>query len=89
MGIAPEATQLAYRIGDSVTNIITPLMAYFPMVVAFARKYDESAGIGTLTAMMLPYSLTLAIGWTLFMLAWFALGVPIGPGVEALLPTAN
>ena len=89
MGIAPEATQLAYRIGDSVTNIITPLMAYFPMVVAFARKYDERAGIGTLTAMMLPYSLTLAIGWTLFMLAWFALGVPIGPGVEALLPTAN
>ncbi|MGE5665873.1 MAG: AbgT family transporter [Betaproteobacteria bacterium] len=89
MGIAPEATQLAYRIGDSLTNIITPLMAYFPMVVAFARKYRDDAGIGTLTAMMLPYSLVLAIGWTLFMLAWFALGVPIGPGVEAMLPTAQ
>jgi len=89
MGIAPEATQLAYRIGDSLTNIITPLMAYFPMVVAFARKYREDAGIGTLTAMMLPYSLVMAIGWTAFMLAWFALGIPIGPGVEAILPSAQ
>ena len=89
MGIAPEATQIAYRIGDSLTNIITPLMAYFPMVVAFARTYRDDAGIGTLTAMMLPYSLVLAVGWTLFMLAWFALGVPIGPGVAAMLPTVQ
>lgn len=86
MGVAPETTQLAYRIGDSVTNIITPLMAYFPMVVAFARRYRSDVGIGTLTAMMLPYSIVLAIGWTLFMLAWLALGIPIGPGVPTSLP---
>ncbi|MEG0822079.1 MAG: AbgT family transporter [Burkholderiaceae bacterium] len=86
LGVAPETSQLAYRIGDSVTNIITPLMAYFPMVVAFARRYRNDAGIGTLTAMMLPYSIAMAIAWTLFMLAWLAMGIPVGPGVPISLP---
>jgi len=86
VGIAPEATQLAYRVGDSVTNIITPLMSYFPLILTFARKYRPDAGIGTLAAMMLPYSIALTIVWTLFLLGWLLIGLPIGPGVGLELP---
>jgi aminobenzoyl-glutamate transport protein len=78
LGISPELTQAAYRVGDSTTNIITPLMPYFPLVVAFARKYVKGTGIGTLTAMMLPYSLALLVLWTLFLLGFWALGIPLG-----------
>lgn len=89
LGITPENTQLAYRIGDSVTNIITPLMAYFPMVVAMVRKYQKDAGIGTLTAMMLPYSMAFMVGWVAFMMLWLWAGWPIGPGVPISLPVAG
>lgn len=64
LGYSPELTQVAYRIGDSCTNLITPMMSYFAMIVVFARKYDKKAGIGTLVSMMLPYSLFFLIGWT-------------------------
>ncbi len=78
-GVAPEAVQAAYRIGDSSTNIITPLMPYFGIVVAFAQRYQPNAGIGTIIAMMLPYSLALLLGWTALLGAWLFLGIPLGP----------
>lgn len=79
-GINPEFTQLAYRIGDSSTNIITPLMSYFAVIVTFAQKYDEDTGIGTLISSMLPYSIIFLTGWTLLLMAWYFTGLPIGPG---------
>src|SRR5690606_18195843 len=78
LGISPDLTQAAYRVGDSVTNIITPLMPYFPLVVVFCQKYVKNTGIGTLTSMMIPYSIALAVIWTIFLLAYWALGFPLG-----------
>ena len=80
IGYSPELTQASYRVGDSVANIITPLMSYFPLVVAFAQRYDKKAGIGTVMATMLPYSVTFFILWTLLLIAWYLLGLPLGPG---------
>jgi aminobenzoyl-glutamate transport protein len=80
LGYSPELTQAGYRIGDSVANIITPLMSYFPLVVAFAQRYDKKAGIGTVMATMLPYSVTFFILWTLLLIVWYLLGLPLGPG---------
>ncbi len=84
-GISPEATQVAYRIGDSTTNIITPLMPYFGVVVTFVQKYDESAGIGTLLAIMLPFSLIFLLSWSLLLAAWIVLGIPLGPGAPVFI----
>jgi aminobenzoyl-glutamate transport protein len=78
LGISPDLTQAAYRIGDSSTNIITPLMPYFPLVVVFCQRYVKSTGIGTVVAMMLPYSVTFLVAWTLFLLGYWALGIPLG-----------
>jgi aminobenzoyl-glutamate transport protein len=78
VGLAPELTQAAYRIGDSSTNIITPLMPYFPLVVVFCQRYFRGAGIGTVASMMLPYSVTFIVLWTLFLLAYWAMGLPLG-----------
>jgi aminobenzoyl-glutamate transport protein len=78
-GIAPEATQAAYRIGDSSSNIITPLMPYFGIVLAFAQRYDRNAGIGTVMALMLPYSVALLIGWSALLAVWLQFGWPLGP----------
>jgi aminobenzoyl-glutamate transport protein len=78
-GIAPETTQAAYRIGDSSSNIITPLMPYFGIVLAFAQRYDRNAGIGTVMALMLPYSLALLIGWSALLAVWLQFGWPLGP----------
>lgn len=80
LGLTPELTQVAYRIGDSTTNIITPLMSYFAMIVMFAQKYDEESGIGTLISTMLPYSMIFLISWTALMIVWYMLGLPLGPG---------
>ena len=80
LGYAPEFTQLAYRIGDSVTNIISPLMPYFAIIIAFAEKYDHNIGIGTLISTMLPYAIALLIAWILMLIVWFLLLLPIGPG---------
>jgi aminobenzoyl-glutamate transport protein len=85
LGISPEATQMAYRIGDSATNIITPLMPYFGVVVAFAQRYQKDLGIGTLLAMMLPYSLIFLLSWSGLLLIWIWLGWPLGPGAGILL----
>lgn len=80
LGYSPEFTQLAYRIGDSVTNIISPMMSYFALIVAFIQRYDKKAGIGTVVSTMLPYSVVFFIGWVILMVIWILLGLPIGPG---------
>lgn len=86
LGYSPALTQVAYRIGDSCTNLITPLMSYFAMIVVFAKKYDKKSGIGTLISMMIPYSLAFLIGWSLLLVAWMVLDLPLGPGAFSLLP---
>ena len=78
LGISPELSQTAYRIGDSCTNILTPLMPYFPLVVVFAQKYVKSTGIGTVVSMMLPYSISFLVIWIIFLLIYWALGIPLG-----------
>lgn len=80
LGIAPEVTQTAYRVGDSVTNIISPMMSYFALIIAFLQRYLPGAGIGTLVSTMLPYSIVFLIGWSLMFVIWIALGIPVGPG---------
>ncbi|MGK0499795.1 MAG: aminobenzoyl-glutamate transport protein [Oceanicoccus sp.] len=89
VGISPEASQMAYRIGDSTTNIITPLMPYFGIVVAFAQRYDKSIGIGTIIATMLPYSIALLLSWSLLLVLWMLMGWPLGPGADIFLPLAS
>lgn len=86
MGYSPEVTQAAYRVGDSVTNIITPLMPYLPLIIAFAQKYEPKTGLGTLMALMLPYSLAFAIAWTALLALWLLLGLPLGPGAPLTYP---
>jgi len=78
VGLAPELTQAAYRIGDSTTNIVTPLMPYFPLVVVFCQRYVRAAGIGTVASLMLPYSVVFLVGWTLLLLAFWTLNIPLG-----------
>jgi aminobenzoyl-glutamate transport protein len=80
LGVGPDFTQAAYRVGDSSTNIITPLMPYFPLIVVFCRRYVKDSGIGTLVALMLPFSITIIIVWSSFLLAYWALGIPLGLG---------
>jgi len=82
LGISPDLAQAAYRIGDSSSNIITPLMPYFPLVVVFCQRYVKSTGIGTLTALMLPFSISFLIIWTLFLMIYWALGIPLGLGAS-------
>ncbi|MBO5278100.1 MAG: AbgT family transporter [Lachnospiraceae bacterium] len=85
LGYSPELTQVSYRIGDSCTNLVTPLMSYFAMIVVAAQRYDKEAGIGTLIAMMLPYSICFLIGWSLLLGIWMLLGLPLGPGAPLYL----
>lgn len=82
LGISPELTQAAYRIGDSATNIITPMMPYFPLVVVFCQKYVKGTGIGTLVSMMLPYSVAFMIFWSIYLVIYWQLGIPLGPGIS-------
>jgi len=80
LGYSPEVIQAAYRIGDSTTNIITPMMSYFGLILAFATRYVKNAGVGTMIAMMLPYSVAFLIGWMLLFFVWvFVAGLPVGP----------
>ncbi|MGP1275906.1 MAG: AbgT family transporter [Caulobacterales bacterium] len=91
LGVSPEMATAAYRVGDSATNIITPLMVYFPLVLVFARRWVPEFGIGSLTAAMVPYSLWLLISGIILTIAWVFLGLPLGPGAEVgyTLPTAG
>jgi aminobenzoyl-glutamate transport protein len=86
LGVSPDLTQAAYRVGDSSTNIITPLMPYFPLVVVFCQRYVKSTGIGTLVALMLPYSAALLALWTLLLIGFWALGIPLGLGASYRYP---
>ena len=86
LGTSPELVQVAYRIGDSTTNVISPMMSYFALIVAFFERYDKNAGIGTVIATMLPYTVVFMIGWMVLMGAWIALGLPIGPGAPLTYP---
>ncbi|MEC5209289.1 aminobenzoyl-glutamate transport protein [Psychrobacter sp. PL15] len=86
-GYAPEMIQAAYRIGDSTTNIITPMLGYFGLIMAVAIRYKKDTGVGTLMAMMLPYSIAFMIGWVILFSIWvFVLGLPVGPGSETFYP---
>jgi aminobenzoyl-glutamate transport protein len=80
LGVAPQTVLAAYRVGDSPFNVITPLMAYFPLIVVFTQRYKKDAGIGTVVSLMLPYVVILSIAWTLFFVAWYLIGIPLGPG---------
>ena len=86
LGISPDLTQAAYRVGDSTTNIITPLMPYFPLIVVFCQRYFKASGIGTLVAMMLPYSVVMLVTWSLFLLGYWALGLPLGIQANYVYP---
>ena len=88
LGVSPDGATAAYRVGDSATNIITPLMVYFPLILIFAQRWKKDFGIGSLTAIMIPYSIwIMAVGLTL-MIIWVVLGLPLGPGapVSYVLP---
>ena len=79
MGYSPELSQVVYRIGDSVTNIISPMMSFFALIIAFIQKYDSKAGIGTIISTMLPYTLLFTLGWIILLVIWILLGLPLGP----------
>lgn len=79
LGYHPGLTQAAFRIGDSLTNIITPMMSYFALIVTFSQKYDERFGMGTIISTMLPYTIILAVLWSILLIIWMLLGLPLGP----------
>lgn len=79
LGYHPGLTQAAFRIGDSLTNIVTPMMSYFALIVTFAQKYDEKNGIGTIISTMLPYTLILTLSWSILLIIWMLIGLPLGP----------
>jgi aminobenzoyl-glutamate transport protein len=85
LGYSPEFTQVSYRIGDSISNIVSPMMSYFALIVAFVERYETKAGIGTVIATMLPYTVAFFIVWTALLIIWIILGLPIGPGAELFL----
>jgi aminobenzoyl-glutamate transport protein len=78
LGISPELTQAAYRVGDSSTNIVTPLLPYFPLIVVYCQRYAKNTGVGTLISLMLPYSLTFLLTWTVLLMVYWGLGIPLG-----------
>ncbi|HWR96340.1 MAG TPA: AbgT family transporter [Arenimonas sp.] len=89
LGYSPEVTQTAYRVGDSVTNIISPMMSYFALIIAFLQRYEPKAGIGTVVATMIPYSITFLIGWSMLFTLWIFLGWDLGPGAGLVYPAAG
>jgi aminobenzoyl-glutamate transport protein len=86
MGYSPELSQVVYRIGDSVTNIISPMMSFFVLIIAFFQRYDKNAGMGTIISLMLPYTVGFFIVWTILLILWIKLGIPLGPGVSLFYP---
>jgi aminobenzoyl-glutamate transport protein len=85
LGYSPELVQATYRVGDSVTNVISPLMAYFPLIIAFMKRYQPDAGIGTVVSTMLPYSFVFFFVWTALLIVWFLFDLPVGPGAPLKL----
>ena len=89
IGYSPELIQGAYRVGDSVTNIISPMMSYFALIVAFIQRYDKNAGIGTIIATMLPYTFVFFIIWTVLLVIWMSFGIPMGPDAPLFINPAS
>ncbi|MCK5846817.1 MAG: AbgT family transporter [Bacteroidales bacterium] len=87
MGYSPELSQVVYRIGDSVTNVISPMMSFFALIIAFVHKYDSKAGIGTIIATMVPYSMAFLFVWIILLVGWLLLGLPLGPdaGIQYIM----
>jgi aminobenzoyl-glutamate transport protein len=85
LGYSPEFVQAAYRVGDSCTNIVTPLMSYFPLVLVYSQKYAPRTGIGTLISIMTPYSIVFMVLWACLLLLWIVAGLPLGPGAPMFL----
>jgi aminobenzoyl-glutamate transport protein len=88
MGYSPELSQVVYRIGDSVTNVISPMMSFFALIIAYIQKYEPKAGIGTIIATMIPYSVAFLLVWILLLVAWLLLDIPLGPdaGIHYIIP---
>ncbi|HPD87294.1 MAG TPA: AbgT family transporter, partial [Proteiniphilum sp.] len=79
LGYSPELSQAVFRVGDSITNIISPMMSFFALIIVYFQKYQKDAGFGTIMANMLPYSIAFFVGWVLLMILWIILGLPLGP----------
>ena len=86
LGATPDAATAAYRVGDGATNIITPLMVYFPLILVFAQRWQKDFGLGSLTAMMIPYSVWMLVTGVAMMIMWIYLGIPLGPGAPVEIP---
>lgn len=86
LGYSPELSQAVFRIGDSITNIISPMMSFFALIIVYFEKYEPKVGIGTLISTMLPYTIILTIGWSLLLTAWTLLNLPLGPGAGIYYP---
>ena len=84
LGYSPELSQAVYRVGDSVTNIISPMMSFFALIIVYFQKYQKEAGFGTIVGNMLPYSIAFFIGWIALLIAWILLGLPLGPEAPQL-----
>ena len=80
LGYTPELTQVVYRIGDSVTNIISPMMSFFALIIVYFQKYDSKSGLGILIATMLPYTIIFFLGWVALLILWLVMGWQLGPG---------
>lgn len=85
LGYHPAFTQMMYRIGDSITNPITPMFPYLVLLLAFAQKFDKKAGLGTLIAGLFPYSIFFGISWIILLTVWYLLGLPVGPDAPIFL----
>ena len=86
LGVAPQTVLAAYRVGDGPVNVITPLMVYLPFIVVLTQKYKKEAGVGTVVSLMLPYTLIVAVAWTVFFVVWYAIGIPLGPAAPVHIP---
>jgi aminobenzoyl-glutamate transport protein len=85
LGVAPQTVLAAYRLGDSPANVVSPLMVYLPFIVLVAQRYKKDAGLGTIIALMLPYTIIVLVTWLLFFVAWYLIGIPLGPGYPVKL----
>lgn len=86
LGYDPAFTQMLYRVGDSVTNPIAPMMPFLPLIIMYAQRYQKDIKIGTVIANLIPYSIALLISWTIFTIIWYLIGIPVGPGGPIYLP---
>ncbi|MDF1574388.1 MAG: AbgT family transporter [Bacteroidales bacterium] len=88
LGYSPELSQVVYRIGDSVTNVISPMMSFFALIIAFIQKYEPKAGIGTIISTMMPYSIAFLVVWILLLVVWLLFDIPLGPNatIHYILP---